>query len=226
MLVYPSQSFGKMRFVSTVASSIAHGLCLLFYNKYQYDYVATSAFVIPLHTRSWQHCSTQIRSEDHRHERVPIYVEACRDSSGGCNWNGWTDGGADARLITYRSNVHSGNCALRIQDNTGTSRVTSRELDVDNKSTLKVTFWYRPRNMSGSENFHLDISKDDGDFVLVRTWSNMPSGYNEAIVDNIDAGANSVRVRFENEGAANRDRVFIDDITIEAMWAWCSSTGL
>ena len=71
--------------------------------------------------------------------------------------------------------------------------------------------------MSGSENFHLDISKDGGDFVLVSTWSNMPSGYNEAIVEIPLAGVSNVKVRFENEGAGNRDRVFIDDITIEAM---------
>ena len=163
MLVYPSQSFSKMRFVSTVASSTAHGLCLLFYNKYHTNMImwqrAPSSFHCILVADSIALQCTQIRSEDHRHERVPIYVEACRDSSGGCNWNGWTDGGANARLITYRSNVHSGNCALRIQDNTGTSRVTSGELNVANKSTLKATFWYRPRNMSGSENFHLDISK-------------------------------------------------------------------
>ena len=120
--------------------------------------------------------------------------------------------------LTGRSNVHSGNCALRIQDNTGTSRVTSGELNVANKSTLKATFWYRPRNMSGSENFHLDVSKGGGAFVPVRTWSSMPSGYNQVIVDNIDvAGVSNVKVRFENEGAANRDRVFINDITIEAM---------
>ena len=71
--------------------------------------------------------------------------------------------------------------------------------------------------MSGSENFHLDISRDVGNFVPERTWSNMPSGYNKAIVDIDVAGVSNVKVRFENEGAANRDRVFIDDITIEAM---------
>ena len=71
--------------------------------------------------------------------------------------------------------------------------------------------------MSGSENFHLDISRDGSNFVAERTWSNMPSGYNKVIVDIDVAGVNNVKIRFENEGAANRDRVFIDDITIEAM---------
>ena len=135
-----------------------------------------------------------------------------------CNWNDWTGGGSDAKLITYSSNVRpGGNCALRLRDNTDTSRVTSGELNVANKSTLRVTFWYKPIRMSGSENFHLDISRDVGNFVPERTWSNMPSGYNKAIVDIDVAGVSNVKVRFENEGAANRDRVFIDDITIEAM---------
>jgi len=71
--------------------------------------------------------------------------------------------------------------------------------------------------MSGSENFHLDISRDGSNFVAERTWSNMPSGYNEAIVEIPLAGVSNVKVRFENEGAGNRDRVFIDNITIEAM---------
>ena len=128
-----------------------------------------------------------------------------------------TGGGADAKLITYSSNVNSGKCALRLRDNTDTSRVTSGDLDVANKSTLKVTFWYKPIRMSGSENFHLDISRDGSNFVAERTWSNMPSGYNEAIVEIPLAGVSNVKVRFENEGAGNRDRVFIDNITIEAM---------
>ena len=71
--------------------------------------------------------------------------------------------------------------------------------------------------MSGSDNFHLDISKGDGDFVPVRTWSNMPSGYNPVIVEISLAGVSNVQVRFECESAAKNHRVFIDDIKIDAM---------
>ena len=106
-----------------------------------------------------------------------------------------------------------------MQDNTGTSRVTSGELNVANRSKLKVSFWYKHRRMSGSDNFHLDISKGGGPFVTERTWSStcMSSGYNEAIVEISLAGVSNVQVRFECESAANNHRVFIDDINIDAM---------
>jgi len=75
--------------------------------------------------------------------------------------------------------------------------------------------------MEGSENFHLDISQDGGEtFVPKRTWSNMSSGYKqdpEIVVIQLAAGVSKVKIRFENEGASNRDRVFIDDVMIEAM---------
>ena len=141
------------------------------------------------------------------------------DGSGRCSLNGWEDGGDDAKLITYQSNVHSGKCALRLQDNTSTSSVTSVAFNVANKSTLRVSFFYAPRRMTGSENFHLDISRNGGPFVTERIWSNLSPGYKQdpEIVDiQLAAGVSNVKVRFENEGASNRDRVFVDDVTIEA----------
>ena len=151
------------------------------------------------------------------------------DGSGGCDLNGWVDPGADAKLINNNwNNVHSGNCALRLQDDSDTSTATSELLPVVNYDTLKVTFWYKPRRMTASsEEFHLYISKDDGDFALEHTWSSdgklgsteFTDGiYQQGIVDNIVVtNASNVRIQFICNGDTNQDRVFIDDVAMEAM---------
>ena len=145
------------------------------------------------------------------------------DGSGECSFNGWLDGGADSRFINNSwNNVHSGNCALRLQDDSSTSIATSETFNVTNFDTLKVTFWYKPRRMTASsEEFHLYISKDGGNFALEHTWSSaeFTDGiYQQGIVDNIDVtNASDVRIRFMCNGDSNQDRVFIDDVAMEAM---------
>ena len=145
------------------------------------------------------------------------------DGSGDCTFNGWLDGGADAKAISNNwNNVHSGNCALRLQDDSSTSIATSETFNVTNFDTLKVTFWYKPRRMTASsEEFHLYISKDGGNFALEHTWSSaeFTDGiYQQGIVDNIDVtNASDVRIQFICNGDNNQDRVFIDDVAMEAM---------
>jgi hypothetical protein len=144
-------------------------------------------------------------------------INGFENGSGGCSWNGWTDGGANADLITNSKNVISG-CALRLQDDTGTSMVTSDDINVANVSALKVSFWYKPIRLSGSgERFYLQISADGENFVEMGRWSGSHS-YQQAVVDNIDVtSASNVKVRFVCDGDSYRDRVFIDEIMIEAM---------
>ena len=145
------------------------------------------------------------------------------DGSGECDLNDWVDPGADAKVIENRwNNVHSGNCALRLQDDSRTSTATSETLPVANFDTLKVTFWYKPRRMTASsEEFHLYISKDGGNFALEHTWSSaeITDGiYQQGIVDNIDVtNASDARIQFVCNGDNNQDRVFIDDVAMEAM---------
>ena len=139
-----------------------------------------------------------------------------------CTWNGWTDAGSDARLINNKwNNVHMGTgCALRLQDNTSTSRATSGSFNVSGYSKFKVDFWYKTNRNMGShsgEYFHLDVSKNGGSFTEYDSWGDLSSNqYQNAIVEIDVKGVNSVRVRFESEGDANRDRVFLDTIRI---WA-------
>ena len=159
-------------------------------------------------------CSSNTCVETDLTPEFPI-LNGFEDGSGSCSWNCWTDGGRNAALITNKNNRHSGNCALRLQDDTTSSRVTSSWLDVDNFITLKVSFWYRPRK--NIENFHLDIKKDGGSFLPERTWDNLGSGYKQAFVDIDVAGVKKVKVRFESEGASKKDRVFIDEITVDAI---------
>ena len=145
------------------------------------------------------------------------------DDSDRCSWNGWTDGGADARLINNKwGNVHLGSgCALRIQDNTSTSMATSSSFDVSEYSTFEVDFYFKTnRNMGlqASEYFHLDVSFDGEPFTQYDFWSDLSSNqFQNTIVDIDVAGVNSVRVRFETEGFENKDRVFIDTITVWAI---------
>ena len=99
------------------------------------------------------------------------------DGSGRCDLNGWIDPGADAKLINNIWNVHSGNCALRLQDDSDTSTATSVTLPVANYDALKVAFWYKPKRMTAStEKFHLYISKDGGNYALEHTWTNSLTG--------------------------------------------------
>ena len=145
------------------------------------------------------------------------------DGSGECDLNDWVDPGADAKLIENKwNNVHSGNCAVRIQDDSSTSMVTSETFNVTNFDTLKVTFWYKPKRMkASSEEFHLYISKDGGNFDLEHTWSSAEftdNIYQQGIVDGIDVtDASEVKIRFVCNGDNNEDRVFIDDVAMEAM---------
>ena len=144
--------------------------------------------------------------------------------------NGWVDPGADAKLIENKwNNVHSGNCAVRIQDDSGTSMVTSDLFNVTDYDTLKVNFWYKPKRMVAStEEFHLHISKDGGiTYALEHTWSSdgklgstvfTNNIYQQGVVDDIDVtDASEVRIRFVCNGDTNKDRVFIDDVAMEAM---------
>ena len=157
------------------------------------------------------------------------------DGSGGCSFNGWVDGGDDARLIGPNNkwnNVHWGNCALRLQDDSDTSTATSETLPVANYDTLKVTLWYKPKRMTEStEEFHLYVSRDGGSsYALEHTWTDSQTGatsntseftnniYQEGIVDDIDVTdeVSEVRIRFVCNGKDNSDVVFIDDVKIEA----------
>ena len=80
---------------------------------------------------------------------------------------------------------------------------------------------------ASTEEFHLYISKDGGDFALEHTWSSdgklgsteFTDGiYQQGIVDNIDVtNASDVRIQFICNGDNNQDRVFIDDVAMEAM---------
>jgi len=136
-------------------------------------------------------------------------------------WDGWTDGGADAALTSNANNAHSGTYALRIQDDTASSTVTSSEIDTTSFSTIKGEFFFKPKRMTASsEEFHFDISTDGGaSFTPVKTWTNQDmtdNQWNRGIIDDLDvSGTDRLHVRFECEGSANQDRIFIDDIKME-----------
>ena len=136
-------------------------------------------------------------------------------------FEGWIDGGADARFINNENNAHSGTFALRIQDDTSSSTVTSPEIDTTSFNTVKIDFFFKPKRMIDSwEKFHVDISTNGGaSFTHIRTWTSQDmtdNSWNQGIIDGIDvSGTDQFRIRFECEGDTNQDRVFIDDVKVE-----------
>ena len=136
-------------------------------------------------------------------------------------FEGWIDSGADARFINNANNAHSGTFALRIQDDTTSSTVTSPEIDTTSINSVKIDFFFKPKRMVDSwENFHVDISTNGGaSYNSIRTWTGQDmtdDRSNQGIIDGIDVSAtDELRIRFECEGDTNQDRVFIDDVKVE-----------
>ena len=81
--------------------------------------------------------------------------------------------------------------------------------------------------LKDGEYFHLDICSNGGDsgdcsnggdFEEEARWSELSSNQYQNATTVVDVtNFDSVRVRFENEGFENKDRVFIDDISVKAM---------
>mmetsp|Transcript_13039 Transcript_13039/g.28244 ORF Transcript_13039/g.28244 Transcript_13039/m.28244 type:complete len:869 (-) Transcript_13039:121-2727(-) len=155
-------------------------------------------------------------------ETSPTWKEIFFDDFG-TGWQGWEDGGDDAKRISNLNNVYSGTHALRIQDDSTSSMVT-KEVDMSSYmyNTIKVTFKFKPKRMTDStERFHFDVSKDGLPFDRVRTWKNQDmddNRWDEGVADSIAVtNVNILRIRFQCEGTGNKDRVFIDNVKMEGM---------
>jgi len=78
-------------------------------------------------------------------------------------WGIWNDGGSDARRQDNNNYASSGNFSAAIQDNTGTSVITTDNLDLLAYTEIEVNFNYYPVSMDNSnEDFWLQISTNGG----------------------------------------------------------------
>lgn len=135
------------------------------------------------------------------------------------NWGIWNSGGSDATLINIR-----GGQSIRLRDNSNTSIMTTDELPLSGYSKVRIDFDYAANSMESGQEFLLEISTDNGaNFVVIDQWRegvefeflNGPISTDTVVIDNISL-TNQTLLRFRCNAGNNSDKIFIDDIRIEA----------
>ena len=75
----------------------------------------------------------------------------------------WNDGGSSARLLNSSTFAPTGQYSFYIQaDNGVSSSLFSNSLDLENSSSLEVSFSYYPYNMEQGDRFHFEIDSGSG----------------------------------------------------------------
>lgn len=136
------------------------------------------------------------------------------------NYGNWNDGGSDASRTTSYPN--SGAYSVRLRDNSSSSKITTDALDLSTYDEVSVNFSYYPWSMEDDEDFFFEISTDGGDsYDIYRSWvkgidfSNK-NRYNESVnIADINF-TNTTKFRFRCDASSNNDKVYLDDIVIEA----------
>ena len=137
------------------------------------------------------------------------------------DWNGWIDGGSDARRTTGDAAfASSGSYCVRLRDNTETSVITTGAIDLSGYTAITVDFTYITTSMESGEDFWLQVSTDGGStFTTVGTWVS-GTDFNEAVreFDNITINGpftSDTRLRFRCDASDDTDRVYIDDVRVQ-----------
>ena len=137
-------------------------------------------------------------------------------------WEGWMDGGVDASRIDGDTwgNARTDRYALRLMDNTAESTVT-KDVNVELYDQITVDFYFKPKRMlAAAESFHLDVQKDGGVFLPLKTWAPqdmVEDQWNRGQVQFDVTAVASITIRLRCMGDTDRDRVFVDDITVTAI---------
>lgn len=138
-------------------------------------------------------------------------------------WGIWNDGGSDAVRLNSSSWANSGTFSIRLRDNTGTSVMTTDNLDLSSYSSLNISLSYITSAFnSSSEDFWLQVSTDGGtSFVTVNEWN-----LNDEFVNNtryfdtielIGSFTSTTKFRFRCDASANNDLLYIDDVVLEGI---------
>ena len=143
------------------------------------------------------------------------------------NWGIWNDGGIDCRRNPNDGTfANSGTFAIRLQDNTDASIMTTDVLDLSIYDELKIDFTYITFSMETEEDFWLQISTDGGvsyttiaDYDSNDEFVNDVREFESVIISGPFTATTSLR--FRCDASANNDKVFLDDVTIQG----CTSEG-
>ena len=159
---------------------------------------------------------------------VPCPAEVCdvqvlfSDFEGSSNggYGVWTDGGNDSNHSAWNSPRAVDTYAVRLRDNSNSSKITSQQYDLSTYSNLTLDFSYYAQGTEVGDDFFFEVSTDGGSsFSIIETWVRGTDFNNESReFENITfAGpfSNQTVFRFRNDMTNNGDRVFIDNILID-----------
>jgi hypothetical protein len=145
--------------------------------------------------------------------------------SGFGNWN---DGGGDCTRVTF--NPNTGSYSIRIRDNSGSSSsMFTDAFDLSSYDEVNLNFSFYPESMEIGEDFFLEYSTNDGsNYTLQQTWTSGADFQNGVRVDVsvslVGIGfTNVTRFRFRCDASNNGDKIYIDDVVIEACNSGSSS---
>jgi len=140
------------------------------------------------------------------------------------NWGVWNDGGADCRRNPADAPfASSGIYCIRLQDDTGTSNMTTDNMDLSAYGLAFFDFTYFPTNFSTGEGFYAEYSTDGGaTFTLVDYYEynvDFTNGNNESVANNVDGPFTSTtQFRIRCNGNNNADRVYIDNVFLNGCY--------
>jgi hypothetical protein len=132
----------------------------------------------------------------------------------------WVDGGSDCARISSSTYANSGNFAIQLRDNTSSSTLTSKSLNLSGSSAIRVEFNFIAVSMdNANEDFWLQISTNGGSsYTTVASWNqgdefqNNQRSFETVIVPG--PFTSNTKVRFRCDASSNSDYVFLDDIKI------------
>ena len=135
-------------------------------------------------------------------------------------WGNWVDGGADARKnINDAAFANTGSYCVRLQDNTGTSVISTGNLDLSGYVEITVDFSVISSNFSSTEDFWVQLSTNGGSsYSTVATYVqsvDFTNGVRSQLSATFTASFTSTsRLRFRCDASANADRIYLDDIVV------------
>ena len=155
---------------------------------------------------------------------APLVVEDFESGFGA-----FADGGTHATVRNNPDEAYAGDRVLRLRNGGAGASVTlvdPLDLDTPAYTGLVLDFQFRPEGYATGEGFQIELSADNGN-----TWQPLKTflyGINFTLLDSYQPArfyiaeedypfTNEVNLRFSNLGNRNRDRVFIDSLTLSAL---------
>ena len=129
----------------------------------------------------------------------------------------WNNGGVDCDRVTTHPNT--GSYSLRLRDNSSTSVLTTKDLDLIAYEKIRVDFSYYAVSMENNEDFWLQYSTDDGSNYTTVADYDSGDEFNNDERHNVQVEINGpftvkTRIRFRVDASDDDDQVFFDDVVI------------